>query len=91
MTKLTIKKNTKKTQETIHKYGNFYKSYHGLIYVLAIVDVNKVCLINMEGTRYNDAYAVSCIFSITENEFSGITHGNKFTKIDSVTITIEQP
>jgi len=43
----------------------------------------------MEGTRYNDAYEVMCIYSITEKEFSGITRGNKFTKIDSVTITIE--
>mgnify|MGYP000915976473 CR=1 FL=1 len=89
MTKITIKNNINKIQEPVHKYSNFYKSYHGLIYVLATVDVNKVCLINMEGTRYNDAYEVMCIYSITEKEFSGITHGNKFTKIDSVTITIE--
>mgnify|MGYP000963595951 FL=1 len=89
MTKVTIKNNINKIQKTIHKYGNFYKSYHGFIYVLATVDDNKVCLINMEGTRYNDAYEVMCIYSITEKEFSGITRGNKFTKIDSVTITIE--
>ena len=88
MTKLTVVNNTNKTEQSTHKAGNFYISTYGNIYILAVVDIDKVCLINTAGTRWKAAYEVECISNITEREFSGITDGHKFTKIDSVTITI---
>lgn len=88
MTKVNIINNTAKEPDVTHSCGNFYLSVYGTIYILSVVEYNKVCLINTNGTRWNDAYEIKSISNITEKEFSGITHGNKFTKIDSVTITI---
>lgn len=89
MTKVTIVNNIVEEPEVTHSCGDFYFSMCSTVYILAVVDYNKVCLINTSGTRWNDAYEVKSISNITEKEFSGITHGNKFTKIDSVTITIK--
>lgn len=89
MTKLTIKNNIKDSQETVHETGNFYIG-NGNIFILSIVDNNtKVALISVSGNRWSNPQHVEDNFSITQEEFDLIADGSKFTKIDSVTITIE--
>ena len=89
MTKLTIKNNIKDTQETVHETGNFYIG-NGNIFILSIVDNNtKVALISVSGNRWSTPQYVENNFSITQEEFDLIADGDKFTLLNSVTITIE--
>lgn len=89
MTKVNIVNNTSEKSGTTHSSGYFYFSEYGAIYILAVVDYSKVCLISTDGTRWNDSYEVKNVNSITAKEFQGISSGVTFTKIDSITITIE--
>ena len=88
MTKLTINNNINNTQEPTHKIGNFYLR-NGIVYVLGMVDYTDVILMGLDGNRFSSKVNVGNPIAITDLEFQMISQRYNFTKIDSVTITIE--
>ena len=92
MTKVNIVNNTSKPQKSTHKVGNFYREERsGEVYILVTTDGTDMLLYCLnDGFRWGKATKVSSIYDITQSEFdeSSEDEGN-FTKIDSVTITIE--
>lgn len=89
MTKLTINNNIKKAQEADHKIGNFYRNGYGDIYILSNVNYTEVALMGINGNRWSTPQETSRKGFVTPTEFNFISEGEDFTKIDSVTITIE--
>jgi len=92
MAKLTIKNNTKNTQKPTHKVGNFYREEgSGEVYILVTTDGTDMLLSCLnDGFRWGKATEVSSIYEITQSEFDiSSDYEGLFTKIDSVTITIE--
>ena len=92
MTKVNIANNTSKTQKSTHKIGNFYREEgSGEVYILVTTDGTDMLLSCLnDGVRWGKATEVSSIYEITQSEFD--EHSARcgdFTKIDSVTITIE--
>lgn len=88
MTKLTVVNNIKKTQESDHKIGNFYRNGHGDIYILSNVNYTEVALMSIDGNRWSTPQQISKSGFVTPTEFNLISEGEPFTKIESVTITI---
>ena len=92
MTKVNIANNTSKTQKPTHKVGNFYREEGtGEVYILVTTDGTDMLLSCLnDGFRWGGATKVSSIHDITQSEFDDYIEGvGDFTKIDSVTITIE--
>lgn len=92
MTKVNIVNNTSKPQKSTHKVGNFYREERsGEVYILVTTDGTDMLLSCLnDGVRWGKATEVYSIYDITQSEFDDYSEvvGN-FTKIDSVTITIE--
>ena len=92
MTKVNIVNNTSKTQKPTHKVGNFYREEGSEeVYILVTTDGTDMLLFCLnDGCRWGKATKVYNIYDITQSEFDDYSEvvGN-FTKIDSVTITIE--
>ena len=89
MTKLTINNNiNNNTQDPTHRVGNFYLR-NGIVYVLGMVDYTDVILMGLDGNRFSSQVTVGNPRAITDVEFHLISERRAFTKIDSVTITLE--
>lgn len=89
MTKVNIVNNT---QKPTHKVGNFYrKEGSGEVYILVTTDGTDMLLsCPNDGFRWGKATKVYSIYDITQSEFDESSeYEGDFTKIDSVTITIE--
>lgn len=89
MTKVNI---VNETQEPTHKVGNFYRENgSGEVYILLTTDGTDILLSCLnDGFRMGKATKVSSIYDITQSEFDiSSDYEGLFTKIDSVTITIE--
>lgn len=89
MTKVNIVNNT---QKPTHKVGNFYREERsGEVYILVTTDGTDILLSCLnDGFRWGEATEVSSIYDITQSEFDvSSKYDGDFTKIDSVTITIE--
>ena len=89
MTKVNI---VNETQEPTHKVGNFYREESsGEVYILVTTDGTDILLSCLnDGFRWGKATKVSSINDITQSEFDvSSEYEGDFTKIDSVTITIE--
>jgi len=82
------KQSLNNTQEPTHKIGNFYLR-NGIVYVLGRVDYTDVILMGLDGNRFSSQVTVGNPRAITDVEFHLISERCAFTKIDSVTITIE--
>lgn len=88
MTKVNIVNNNNNTQEPTHKIGNFYIR-NGIVYVLGMVAHTDIILMGLDGNRFSRQVTVRNPEAITDVEFHLISDGYDFTKINSVTITIE--
>lgn len=89
MTKVNI---VNETQKPTHKVGNFYREESsGEVYILVTTDGTDMLLVCLnDGCRWGKATKVSSIYDITQSEFDEASeYEGDFTKIDSVTITIE--
>ena len=92
MTKVNIVNNISKTQKPTHKVGNFYREEaSGEVYILVTTDGTDMLLSCLnDGFRWGKATKVYSIYEITQSEFDASSeYEGDFTKIDSVTITIE--
>lgn len=87
MTKLTVVNNTKNLEQATHKIGDFYLR-NGIIFVLGMVDYTDAVLMGLDGNRYTSQATVSNSKSITALEFQLLSGGDEFTKIESLTTTI---